>query len=182
MNENPEIEKERLAQNIVALIGEIGEKQVLLRLAILTYGTGWQVFRNLGEAGYDILLHNADTGERRRIEVKTRQRLYTTGKPQRNVHFRMSDGEYQACDCVVAYFMDVNGFFILPKDVFTPYMVKNKRHWRISLSLVSKGKGQQNGVEFLYAWRKIHPDLNPEKMAYEYKMQQYLRKALEGEL
>lgn len=46
----------KLPQNIQALIGEIGEKQVLLRQSLLTLGTDWRVFRNLGEAGYDVLL------------------------------------------------------------------------------------------------------------------------------
>lgn len=46
----------KLPQNIQSLIGEIGEKQVLLRQSLLTLDTDWQVFRDLGEAGYDVLL------------------------------------------------------------------------------------------------------------------------------
>ena len=89
--------------------------------------------------------------------------------------FLMSDGEYQACDCVVAYFMDLNGFYIIPKQDFTPYMVNNQKHWRIALSLVSKAKGQPCGNEYLYAWKKIHPDLRPCKMIIEYEMQSCLK-------
>lgn len=47
-----EIKKnKKLSQNIQTLIGEIGEKQVLLRLAIYCHGINWNVFHNLGESG-----------------------------------------------------------------------------------------------------------------------------------
>ena len=88
--------RRKLPQNIQELIGDIGEKQALLRLFLLVQDTPWEVFRNVGEAGYDILLLNPQTDERVRIEVKTRQRMYTTGKPNRPIHFRLTDGEYQA--------------------------------------------------------------------------------------
>ena len=54
--------QKKLPQNIQALIGEIGEKQVLLRLYLLVHENSWEVFQNLGEAGFDVLLLNATTG------------------------------------------------------------------------------------------------------------------------
>jgi hypothetical protein len=65
----------RLPQNIQPLIGE---KQVLLRLSMLIHGTPSDVFHDLGEAGYDVLLQHPDTEHRIRIEVKTRQCMYVT--------------------------------------------------------------------------------------------------------
>ena len=94
--------RKKLPQNIQALIGEIGEKQVLLRLYLLVHENSWDVFHNLGEAGFDVLLQNSTTGEKIRVEVKTRQKLYTTGKNIHRVHFFLTDGEYQACDYLIA--------------------------------------------------------------------------------
>ena len=79
--------RKKLPQNIQALIGEIGEKQVLLRLYLLVHENSWDVFHNLGEAGFDVLLQNSTTGEKIRVEVKTRQKLYTTGKNIQRVQF-----------------------------------------------------------------------------------------------
>ena len=59
----------KLPQNVQALIGEIGEKQVLLRLLLLTLDTPWEVFHNLGESGYDILLLNPQSKERVRVGI-----------------------------------------------------------------------------------------------------------------
>ena len=80
MDDHHESTAVKLPQNIQALVGEIGELQVLLRLSILAHQTDWEVFHNLGEAGYDVLLLNSITANRIRIEVKTRQKLFTTGK------------------------------------------------------------------------------------------------------
>lgn len=82
-----------LPQNIQTLIGEIGERQVMLRPCLLVHGTPWEAFHNLGEAGYDILLLNQTSGQRVRIEVKARQRMYTTGKARRTVLYFLTDGE-----------------------------------------------------------------------------------------
>ena len=65
---------DKLPQNIQALVGEIGERQVLLRLSILSHQRPkWHAFRNLGESGYDVLLLNSGTDERICVEVKTRK-------------------------------------------------------------------------------------------------------------
>lgn len=152
--------RRRLPQNIQALIGDIGEKQVLLRLFLLVQDTPWEVFRNVGEAGYDILLLNPQTNERVRIEVKTRQRMYTTGKPNRPVHFRLTDGEYQACDSLVAYFLDLNAFYIVPKSDLKEAHSGNRTYWRFILTTNKQGKLHPRFAQYQDAWQNIHPDFS----------------------
>jgi hypothetical protein len=165
MNDNIPTNKEKMSQNIQALIGEIGEKQVQLRFAILAHQTNWQVFHNLGEAGYDILLLNAETGERIRIEVKTRQRFYTTGKTRRRAHYFLTDGEYKACDFLVAYFMDNNGFYIVPKSDLKSTQVNGSIRWRFSLPISQQGTNPERDYRYLNAWDQLHPDFDPGKVA-----------------
>jgi hypothetical protein len=150
--------KTKLSQNIQALIGEIGEKQVLLRLSILVHQTKWEVFHNLGEAGYDILLMNAVTGERIRIEVKARQRLYTTGKARRRVNFFLTNGEYQACDFLIAYFVDSNGFYIIPREELKRATVRDQIRWRYTLAFSHLSQTDQGKGDFFNAWETLHPD------------------------
>ncbi len=149
----------KLPQNIQALVGEIGEKQVLLRLAILTHQTpDWQVFHNLGEAGYDVLLLNSKTDERVRLEVKTRQRIYTTGKPRQSVNFFLTDGEYVACDFLIAYFVDHNGFYIIPKHELKQVNVNDETRWRFTLSMNKQGEPHPRFARVRDAWDVLHPD------------------------
>ncbi len=150
------IPKGKLSQNIQALIGEIGEKQVLLRLLLRVQGKAWQVFHNLGEAGYDVLLFNPQSGDRLRIEVKTRQRIYTTGKPRNNVLFFLTDGEYQACDFLIACFLDHDGFYVVPKSDLKK--ASGGRRWRFNLLLNSQGKPYPGCAKYIDAWHLLNPD------------------------
>jgi hypothetical protein len=158
MDDNDETTAEKLSQNIQALVGEIGELQVLLRLSILAQQTDWEVFHNLGEAGYDILLLNSKTLERIRIEVKTRQKLYTTGKLRRTVQFFLTDGEYQACDCLIAYFLDRNEFYIVPKEDLAPSTARGHPRWRLTLGFNKKGDLSKSQAKYLNKWRFINAD------------------------
>jgi hypothetical protein len=158
MNNDIENPKTKLSQNIHSLIGEIGEKQVLLRLSFLVHQTDWRVFHNLGEAGYDILLMNVKTNERIRIEVKTRQKLQTTGKIKNRIQFFMSDGEYHSCDFLVAYHLDSNGFFIVPKSDLKSTKGSERVRWRFSLALMQNGEYSQRFEKYLNTWHTLHPD------------------------
>jgi len=149
---------QKLPQNIQALIGEIGERQVLLRLFLLVQHTPWEVFHNVGEAGYDILLLDSESGERLRIEVKTRQRLYTTGRTNRPIHFRLTDGEYQACNFLVAYFLDLNAFYVVPKADLKEAHSGDQRYWRFVITTNRQGKPHPRFARYQDAWRTIHPD------------------------
>jgi len=155
----------KLPQNIQSLVGETGEKQTLLRLAILTHQIpDWQVFHNLGEAGYDVLLLNSKTDERVRMEVKTRQRIYTTGKSRQTVQFFLTNGEYAACDFLVAHFIDHNGFYIVPKHELKQVNVNDKIRWRFTLSMNKQGKPHPRFEQYQGAWHTLHPDFQKLKI------------------
>jgi hypothetical protein len=150
--------QDKLPQNIHALIGEIGEKQVLLRLYLLTRGTDWNVFHNLGEAGFDLLLLNTVTNERLRIEVKTRQRLYSTGTHQDRVHFFLTDGEYKACDILIGYILDHDGFYIIPKACLKEAHSNENIRWRFTVTLNNSGQPHPGCRQYRGAWQALHPD------------------------
>jgi hypothetical protein len=148
---------QKLPQNLVALIGDIGEKQVLLRLGMLCHQTpGWSVFHNLGEAGFDLLLLNMDTNERIQIEVKARQKIYTTGKNSQAIRFGLTAGEHRACHFLIAYFLDQNEFYIVPKQVLKP--VSGGRSWRFVLTVTKQGRAHPRFARYLNAWGDLHPD------------------------
>jgi hypothetical protein len=147
---------EKLPQNIVALIGEIGEKQVLLRLSLLAHGTKWQAFYNLGEAGFDALLLKPETNEKIRIEVKTRQKLFTSGSNKRRYNFILSSGEYEACDFLVAYLLDTNDFFVVPKGDLRRRSVSGD--YRFTVRLDENKHFSPDLNKYHKAWHILHPD------------------------
>jgi len=115
------------------------------------------VFHNLGEAGYDLLLH-PDTGERIRIEVKTRQRMYTTSRRRGTVQFFLTDGEYRACDFLVACPLDHNGFYVVPKRALKEGHSGQKTRWRFVLTINKDGRPHPRFEKYRDAWHTLHPD------------------------
>lgn len=107
--------KTKLPQNINNLLMEIGEKSVLFELFLLTKPLKWDVFYNLSESGCDIIIINRETKKDIKIEVKTRQRIYTTGK---NVGFSfgLTENEFNSIDFLVGYWYERHDFFIVPKN------------------------------------------------------------------
>lgn len=149
--------KEKIPYNISALLGEIGELQVLLRLALHAHKNGrWRVFRNVGEAGYDILLERKRPRRRIAIEVKTRQKIFTTSKHRNLVHFILSPAEYAACDFVIGYYLDENQFYIIPKKELKPS--GTSKRWRYIVSFNKKGELHPKHKRFLDNWALIHRD------------------------
>lgn len=159
---------EKLPQNVHALIGEIGEKQVLLRLFLLVRDTPWNVFHNLGEAGFDLLLMHSKTGEKIRIEVKTRQKLYTTGKHPNRVHFMLTDKEYQSSDFLIGYLLDTNDFYIVPKMDLKRAQTDGKVRWRIIVTLTKTGEPHPRFQKNRNAWYQLHPDFSTNTPAAEF--------------
>lgn len=100
-NINPEV---KLPQNVQNLIKEIGEKLVLFRLFLLVKNTNWEVYQNYSEPGCDLILLNSLMNRKIKIEVKTRQRLYTTSKKKaKRVQFTLTANEYDNCDFLIGY-------------------------------------------------------------------------------
>jgi hypothetical protein len=146
-----------LPQNIQALIGEIGEKQVLLRLAIMAHQVeDWDVFYNLGQSGYDVLLMNSRTRERICIEVKTRQRMYSTAKNVGTVQFYLTALEREASNFLVAYFMDQNDFYIVPTNDLKS--VSGGKRWRFTISFLKSGQPSPTLKKYRNNWRSLHKD------------------------
>ena len=68
------------------------------------------MFYNLGQSGYDVLLMNSRTRERICIEVKTRQKIYSTAKRVGTVQFYLTALERSSSDFLVACFLGQNHF------------------------------------------------------------------------
>lgn len=162
------MEAKKLPQNIQALIGDIGESLVLLRLYLKTHGLPgkpWEVFSNLGEAGYDLLLTNTQSGQRVRIEVKTRQKLYTTGKHSKMVQFFLSDGEHERSDFLVACLLDNASLFVVPTSALSRAHSGSRVRWRFTVSLDREGRPNPQAAQYLGGWSRIHPDLKDDEAA-----------------
>ena len=88
--------EKKLPQNIQDLVCDVGESQILLRLALLSHQCrDWEVFKNIGESGFDILLVNKTKSKRTAIEAKSRQRMFTTSKHRNVIHFTLTKKEYE---------------------------------------------------------------------------------------
>jgi hypothetical protein len=147
-----------LPQNIKTLTGEIGEKQVLLRLLLLAHNTAWYVFQNLGESGFDILLLHSKTGEKIRIEVQTCQKLYTMEKKPEQVEFELGDEEYQSCDYLIGYLLVANDFYMVHKQVLKRAQTDGKTRWKFVVPLTEAGEPDPQFQAYRNAWNNLHQD------------------------
>ncbi|MCW4019928.1 MAG: hypothetical protein NWF14_01675, partial [Candidatus Bathyarchaeota archaeon] len=86
----------------------------------------------------------------------TRQKIFTTSKNKRIVRFYLSQGEYNACDFLVGYFLDENQFYIIPKRELKPS--GNSERWRYFVSFNKKGEPHPKHKQFLNNWALIHKD------------------------
>lgn len=151
----------KLSQNIQHLLMEIGEKMVAFHLHLKTRGTPWEVYSNLGEVGCDLLLINRQSAEKIRVEVKTRQRLYTTGKHRNQVQFTVTETEYNHCDFVIGYWLERNEFFVIPRDALVPTSSKGKRLYKFVVQVKRDGKVSGQAKEFLNQWNLVTDRINP---------------------
>jgi len=154
--------REKLPQNVQSLIGEIGESLVLLRLYLKTHslpGKPWEVFSNVGESGYDLLLNNTQTSQRVRIEVKTRQKLYTTGKHTHLVQFFLTQSERDNSDFLVACLLDDASLFVVPVAELNETHSNGRPRWRFTVSLDRSGRPNPKAAQYLGTWSRIDPGL-----------------------
>lgn len=132
--------EDKLPQNLRDILETIGEYSVLFHLYTIAYDKGWKVVKNIDEPGCDILLLNLNTNNMLKIEVKTRQTMYTTAKSKKTENkrlFQLTRNEYDNCDFVVCYWFDKNAYFIIPKSEIDD----TKTTIRIRISESKKGDG-----------------------------------------
>lgn len=114
--------KEKLPQNLVSLIGKIGEELTLFKLYVYLKSQNnrdWSIYKNYEEKSCDLILSNKKNGTQIKLEVKTRQGLYSTetSLKTKNIRgFEMTESEYYECDYLISYWMDYDAFFIIPKS------------------------------------------------------------------
>ncbi|MCT4594210.1 MAG: hypothetical protein N4A57_08085 [Anaeromicrobium sp.] len=148
--------KNKLPPNIQHLLMEIGEKSVLFRLFLLTKEfPDCKVFQNLSGAGYDILFLNGN--KEVKVEVKTRQRLYTTSneKQKRTVQFTVTKNEYDNCDYVIAYWYEKNYYFIVPKKDLRETSSNGKALYKFVVRELANGEIDDNSYKYLDEWEQL---------------------------
>ncbi|PIX25721.1 MAG: hypothetical protein COZ69_02395 [Deltaproteobacteria bacterium CG_4_8_14_3_um_filter_45_9] len=149
--------EKKLPQNIQDLVCDVGESQILLRLALLSHQCrDWEVFKNIGESGFDILLVNKTKSKRTAIEAKSRQRMFTTSKHRNVIHFTLTKKEYDNCDFLIAYYVDMNWFFIVPKADLKS--VSGGKQWKFILTINKKGRPNKSAEGFIEAWHLMSSD------------------------
>lgn len=110
------MEKELLPQRMKDVLKVIGENSVLFHLFLMAARhETWNVYQNLSDVSCDLLLINSKNNNKIRIEVKTRQKLYTTAKINNNAQFILSNNEYVACDFLVGFWFEHGRYYVVPK-------------------------------------------------------------------
>jgi hypothetical protein len=135
----------QLPQNLKALLQDIGENAALFCIFTKIHQTEWKAFKNLDEAGCDIVLMNLKTSKLLKIEVKTRQSIYSSAKKKNHNSklFQMTKLEYNSMDFLICYWFDNNNFFLVPKGDIDG----KKKSIRIR---IVKGKNDLYGVNEKY--------------------------------
>lgn len=96
--------------------GEMGETIVAYELM----KNGWDVYRNVGGHGFDLLASSENGRVQRRIEVKTTDPWLRTGSTRNQLTVILTAAEMQMADFCVFYIHGhgFNTFFVIPKALF----------------------------------------------------------------
>lgn len=94
--------------------GEIEESIVAYELL----KRNWNVMKNLGGHGYDLLAISNDARITRRIEVKTTDPELKTGAFKGQLTVLLTESEFAAADFLVFYIHGHETFFVIPKSAF----------------------------------------------------------------
>lgn len=159
--------KERLPQNMSVILQEIGENSVLFHLFLMTTENDWTIFKNLSDKGCDIILAKFDSIDspenKLRIEVKTRQKLHSTSSDKKNfdrqAQFNLTEAEYTSCDFLVAFWFDLNAYFILPKNDLKK-VGKTSVKYRFTAKRLKDDSFNDASQAYLNNWQEIKQRLN----------------------
>lgn len=94
--------------------GDIGENIVAYELM----KRGWNVMRNVGGQGYDLLAIRDNHRVQRRVEVKTTDPKLKTGKHSKQLTVLLTESESEATDFLIFYIHGYDTFFIIPQNAF----------------------------------------------------------------
>lgn len=150
MSNNISKPTKQLPQNLKELLKDIGENSVLFQIYVRIHDTNWKAFKNLDDSGCDIVLVNLETNKTIKVEVKTRQSLYTTAtsfKTYGSREFAVTRNEYENFDVLICLWYDYNSFFIIPKSELNGE--KNSIKLRIRKN---KSGGYGDNDRFLNNW------------------------------
>ena len=99
------------------------------------------------------MLLNLKTNKILKIEVKTRQTLYTTATSKNTENkrqFQVSDNEYKEMDLLICYWFDYNSYFIIPKSE----LEQNKTTKRLNIKKNKDGNFGTN-EKYLNNWENL---------------------------
>ncbi|MDD5340856.1 MAG: DUF3883 domain-containing protein [Patescibacteria group bacterium] len=146
----------KTTQNISDALREIGELSSVFYLYYYFNDKGWSVYRNYDEKGYDILLFNEKTGEKRKIEVKTRQRLISSASNKnKNTHFTLTELEKNEADFLIGFWFEYNMFFIVPTSKLMETKSNDKKLYKFIVSLDKDNKPDENSGKYLGNWGDV---------------------------
>lgn len=148
---------QRTTQNISDALREIGELSSIFYLYYYFNKKGWSVYKNYDEKGYDILLFNKKTGKKIKIEIKTRQKLIgSLSNKNKNVHFTLTEVEKNAADYLIGLWYEYNMFFITPTSELKKMKSRNKKTYKLIVSMNEKNKLNSIGNRYLNNWKCIN--------------------------
>lgn len=143
----------KIPQNLKDALKEIGELSSLFYLYYHFNKKGWSVYRNFDEAGYDILLFHERSGEKIRLEVKTRQRIISSSKNKNNItHFTLTEKEKLTADFLIGMLFENNMFFIVPTNELKKTKSNNKTLYKFIIRINNKGVLDSNSAKYLNNW------------------------------
>lgn len=150
-----ESSKTKLPQNMQNLLMEIGEKSVLFRLYLLAIDTDWNVFYNLNEIGCDLVLLNMKNNQKIKIEIKTRQKMYSTSNNLNTAQFTVTELEKNSSDFIVCFWYEENAYFIVPSSELKPSLSKGKFLYKFIVRKTKDGVFDEQSTEFMDNWELI---------------------------
>ena len=146
----------RTPQDISDALKEIGELSCVFYLYYHFNNKGWSVYRNYDEKGYDILLFNEKTGKKRKIEVKTRQKLInSSNNKNKNTHFTLTEVQKNEADFLIGFWFEYNMFFIVPTSKLMKTKSNDKKLYKFIVSLNKNNDLNEGSKEYLGSWESI---------------------------
>lgn len=145
-----------IPQNIKNSLKEIGELSCVFYLYYYFNKVGWSVYRNVDEKGYDILLYNEKNGGKKKIEVKTRQRIISYSKNKnKTTHFTLSQIEKESANFLIAFWFEYNLFFIVPTNQLKQTKSNENILYKFIVKINKNGEIDNNSKKYHDNWKII---------------------------